>query len=81
MEPKYRNVSIDQQTMSKIDTIRHELMEQFKKEHGIPMNISIAETIRIAIKYYADRRQDRSLDPRDISKATVTSRSSERKGE
>ena len=67
--PKYRNLSIDQDTVAKIDEIRRELMTQFKKQHGVNMNLSMAETVRIAIKFYADRRSLRGLDPKEISTA------------
>lgn len=75
MEPtKYRNISIDQETVSKIDEIRRELIAEFKKEHGVSMNLSIAETIRIAIKFYGDRREQRIADAKTSLSSKINSK-------
>jgi hypothetical protein len=54
---KYRSVSVSQEDYAKYDQLRSELEEEWSRQIGKPMKVSVAEVIKTGMTFYMQRRK------------------------
>lgn len=53
----FKSISLSEADYAEIDTLRKELIHDWSKQRGITVKVSMAETIKMAVTFYKQRRK------------------------